>query len=74
MIGPHIWSSIEAQILGTTVRLRIGVMALQEGRYQIVDRSIGHATVMAGRYVVTHNHFSLTLKNLKDAKLSKLTA
>ncbi len=53
---------MEEQILNSTVRITIEswVVAPDEGGYDI-DHSVGHATVMDGRYLVTHNHFSVPL-------------
>lgn len=67
--------NLEEQILATTVRLEIADFAPQaDGSYKFADVSVGHATVMAGRYLVTHNHFSLSLENLNDGHLRKLSA
>lgn len=64
-----------AHILAATLRLKIEVLARAEGGgYEVVDASIGHATVMAGRYLVTHNHFSLSLEDLDDGHLRRLSA
>ena len=66
---------MEAQILAATVRLEVDLLeAHADGGYEIVKRTLGHATVMAGRYLVTHNHYSLTLENLNDGKLRRLSA
>ena len=50
---------IEEQALRTTVRivLQSWIVNADESGYEI-DRAAGHATVMAGRYLVTHNHFN----------------
>lgn len=50
---------MQARILDTTVRIRLDSWAVREGEtgYDI-HTSLGHATVMADRYLVTHNHFS----------------
>jgi len=50
---------MQARILDTTVRIRIDSWAVREGEtgYDI-HTSLGHGTVMADRYLVTHNHFS----------------
>ena len=66
--------TMEAAILASTVRLRLEELAPAEGGFEVVDHSIGHATVMAGRYLVTHNHFSLSLANLHDGRLRRLSA
>jgi len=53
---------IEEQILNSTVRIRIEtwIVMPDESGYDI-DFSEGHATVKDGRYLVTHNHFSVSL-------------
>lgn len=66
---------LEANILAVTLRVRIEELASKAGEgYEVVDHSIGHATVMAGRYLVTHNHFSLSLEDLNDGHLRRLSA
>jgi hypothetical protein len=53
---------IEEQILASTVRIVIQnwIVEPDESGYNI-DQSVGHATVMSGSRLVTHNHFSLPL-------------
>jgi hypothetical protein len=53
---------IEEQILASTVRIVIQNWHVDcdESGYNI-DQSLGHATVMRGGKLVTHNHFSLPL-------------
>ncbi|MDT8306571.1 MAG: hypothetical protein RRC07_11600 [Anaerolineae bacterium] len=66
---------LEERILAATLRIEIAVYAPQsKGGYALIDNSLGHATVMNGRYLVTHNHFSLTLEDLNDGTLRKLSA
>lgn len=66
---------LEAHIQAVTLRLKIEVLTrVETGEYGVVDTSIGHATVMAGRYLVTHNHFSLSLEDLNDGNLRRLSA
>lgn len=64
-----------ASILAATVRLEMMVYAPgQDGDgYRYEDGSIGHATVMDGRYLVTHNHFGLSLQDVEEGRLSKLS-
>ena len=50
----------EAQLLASVVRL-VFHAECQPGQRRDYHGSIGHATVMAGRYLVTHNHFSIDL-------------
>ncbi|MCA9991607.1 MAG: hypothetical protein KDE29_11460 [Anaerolineales bacterium] len=60
--------AMEAQILATTVRLELRRWDENEagGRGEYVDGGICHATVMDGRYLVTHNHFSIPLQVLQQ--------
>jgi hypothetical protein len=53
---------LEKQILDSTVRIKVDswVVRPDESGYDI-NYSIGHGTVMEGRYLVTHNHFNLPL-------------
>lgn len=53
---------IEERILKSTVRIKIEtwVVAPGESGY-LIDSSVGHATLKDGRYLVTHNHFSVSL-------------
>ncbi len=55
-----------AAILATTVRLELR-------RAPDAKRSIGHATIVAGRYLLTHNHFNLSLEEITDDFLGTLT-
>lgn len=48
-----------AEILATTVRLELR-------KAPDAKRSIGHATIVAGRYLLTHNHFNLSLEEIDD--------
>jgi hypothetical protein len=62
----------EAEILASVVR--IGFYAdFQKGRQTDFHGSTSHATVMAGRYLVTHNHFSVDLLTLSPANSQGLT-
>ena len=58
------------RILGATVRL--GVIARQQdgGGEQLLT---GHGTVMAGRYVLTHNHYGLTPEEFGEGRLLSLS-
>jgi hypothetical protein len=53
---------MEAKILNSTVRIVVQTWVVQPGDsgYEI-DHAVGHATVMDGRYLVTHNHFPIPL-------------
>ncbi len=51
---------IENQILAVTVRIEMHAQYVLQGTsYTKINRS--HATIMAGRYLVTHNHFTFSL-------------
>lgn len=56
----------EQQILAATVRFEIESWRVRpdEKGYDI-DDTVGHGTVMNGRYLVTHNHFDLPLSILQ---------
>ncbi len=58
----------ERQILNATVRIVLESWVVKPGEagYDI-DYSMGHGTVMAGRYLITHNHFSLPVNQLDAA-------
>lgn len=53
---------VEQQILKSTVRIVIQtwVVAPDEKGY-VLDDTLGHATLMGERYLVTHNHFNVPL-------------
>ena len=53
---------IEEQILKSTVRIRIDewFVKTDESGY-VINSVVGHATLMDGRYLVTHNHFDAPL-------------
>lgn len=57
---------LEEEILSTTVRILVEswVVRPDETGYDI-HATLGHGTVMAGRYLVTHNHFSVPLSILQ---------
>lgn len=59
-------AAVEAQILASTVRLEIHRWSDVDGkRGDYIDGSIGHGTVINGRYLVTHNHFSIPLDSIE---------
>ncbi len=63
-------AALERQILASTVRLewRVSTRKDDGSGYDSVG-SIGHATIVAGRYLVTHNHTSIvSLSNPKDGE------
>ncbi len=54
---------LEQEILGETVRILFhGYVEIDEG-YNVrrVNGTLSHATIFAGRYLVTHNHFGIRL-------------
>lgn len=55
-------SQMEASILHSTVRFHIQSWVVKDGEagYLLYD-SVGHGTVMEGRYLVTHNHIEIPL-------------
>ncbi len=55
---------IEQQILNSTVRILVQSMTVKadESGYEI-DDTLGHATVMGDRYLVTHNHFDVPVSS-----------
>jgi hypothetical protein len=58
---------IEAKILGATVRITFhGEIEIENG-YEIetVFGTISHATVVDGRYLLTHNHFGIPLSQVQ---------
>ncbi len=57
--------ALEEQILNTTVRFMVEswIVRADEMGYDI-DYTMGHGTVMDGRYLVTHNHFDIPLNIL----------
>ena len=65
----------EQEILASTVRLEIRVFSLDEGGYAVsqVDGSSGHAAVKDGRYLVTHNHYAVSLTAESPGTISRLT-
>lgn len=58
------------RILASTVRLEL-IAAKQDGRGN--ELLTGHGTVLAGRYVLTHNHYGLTPEEFGDGRLLSLS-
>ena len=53
---------IEDQILATTIRIEMSGWHLVGGqRLELSNGGKSHATIVGGRYLVTHNHFSYSL-------------
>lgn len=53
---------MEQKILMSTVRIMVQTWIVEPGdKGYVIDNSIGHATIMGGQYLVTHNHFSIPL-------------
>ena len=62
-------TEMEADILAVTVRLVFREYALDgTGKFIQVDSSIGHGTVVDGRYLLTHNHYGLSLEESDDGR------
>ena len=67
-------AEMEAAILSATVRLVLKIYAPNaDGTFQMEDSSIGHATILEGRYLLTHNHFGLSLADFQDGRKRTLT-
>ena len=62
----EICAAQEAQILASVVRIVLHA-DFQKGQLTDFRGNVGHATVMAGRYLVTHNHFFIDLPALSAA-------
>ena len=62
----------EAQILASVVRIVLHAN-FQKGQQTDFRGNVGYATVMAGRYLVTHNHFSIDLVALSPTNRQGLT-
>ncbi len=58
------------RILASTVRLEL-TTTKQDGRGN--ELLTGHGTVLAGRYVLTHNHYGLTPEEFGDGRLLSLS-
>lgn len=65
----------EQQVLASTVRLEIRVFSLGEDGYPVaqIDGSVGHAAVKDGRYLVTHNHYGVSLVSESAGTISRLS-
>jgi hypothetical protein len=65
MAAPY--QAMEEEILASTVRLLMytPLMHVEGEGYRIVN-SMGHATVMNGRYLVTHNHYDETILSMLE--------
>ena len=61
-------AALEAQILATTVRIELHRWSEVDGqRGEHIDGGIGHGTVKDGRYLITHNHFSMPLDSIEGS-------
>ena len=66
---------LEAEILDVTLRLEITVKRLNDdGSSGPSFVSVGHATVVDGRFLVTHNHFAQSPDEQYDSQLLTLSA
>lgn len=65
----------ERLALASTVRLEVRVFSLDQDGLPVaqVDGSFGHAAVKDGRYLVTHNHYSVSLMSETPGTISRLT-
>lgn len=73
VLTPEIVAACRAQegrILAATVRLEL-IAITQDGNGK--ELLTGHGTVMAGRYVLTHNHYGLTPEEFGNGRLISLT-
>jgi hypothetical protein len=68
----EICAAQEAQILASVVRIVLHA-DFQKGQLTDFRGNVGHATVMAGRYLITHNHFSIDLSALSPANHQEVT-
>lgn len=63
----------EEQILAATVRIEVHRWLSEEGiRGEYIDGSGGHATVLDGRFLITHNHFSIPLESIEGTSGEQL--
>lgn len=70
---PEIVAACQAQagrILAATVRLELIAIRPDGDGQELIT---GHGTVMAGRYVLTHNHYGLTPEEFGNGRLISLT-
>lgn len=66
---------LESKILATTLRLEITVKTLNSSdSTRQTSVSVGHATVVDGRFLVTHNHFARSPDLQYDSQLITLSA
>lgn len=55
-------AKVEAHIMATTLRIEMqGRETVGNHQKQVTRGNMSHATIMGGRYLVTHNHFSYSL-------------
>lgn len=64
--------NLSEQILASVVRIVLHG-SFQKGQHSDFRGSSGHATVMDGRYLVTHNHFSVDMAALSPANNQGVT-
>lgn len=66
---------LEAAILDVTLRLELTIKTLDDdGSGAPTSVSVGHATVVDGRFLVTHNHFAQSPDNQQASQLLTLSA
>jgi hypothetical protein len=68
----EICAAQEAEILASVVRIVLHAN-FQKGQLTDFRGNVGHATVMAGRYLITHNHFAIDLPALSVTNHQDLT-
>lgn len=64
----------EASILDVTLRLELALKTLGDEPSRSITVTIAHATVVGGRFLVTHNHFALSPGQQHDSQLLSLSA
>jgi hypothetical protein len=71
----QVCDELEHQILASTVRLEWRLWMLRDDGswYAPVDAGAGHATVKEGQYLVTHNHWGISLSDRRDGVLTTLS-
>jgi hypothetical protein len=68
-------ASLERQILASTVRIEWDLwLEDDEGNVHTwIMKSIGHATIKEGRYLVTHNHWQMSLSDLRRGETIRIS-
>ena len=68
-------NAMAQQVLSSTVRLHVRRWQKDESGHkgEYVDGGVGHGTVKDGRYLVTHNHYGVSLTDVDNAELVQVT-